>query len=99
MLLGSSVASLLFLLGWPLPCLRRPGRSQSETGQSAAGLSQQNKGKVRGRLQGLEVKIPTCLDPRLLIPGHPRGKIGMSKLDSGSDFPYAGMILSSWLDG
>ena len=63
------------------------------------GLSQQNKGKVRGRLQGLEVKIPTCLDPRLLIPGHPRGKIGMSKLDSMSDFPYAGMILSSWLGG
>ena len=45
------------------------------------------------------MKIPTWLDPRLLIPGHPRGKRGMSKFDSMSDFPYAGMILFSWLDG
>lgn len=29
------------------------GRRQSETGQSAMGLSQQNKGKVRRRFQGL----------------------------------------------
>ena len=52
-----------------------------------------------GVLGSLEVEIPIRLDPRLLISGHPRGKSGRSKSDSMSDFPYAGLILSSWLDG
>lgn len=46
----------------------------------------------------MEVKIPSWLDPRLLIPGHPRGEIGVSMFDSFSDFPYVNFILSSWLE-
>ena len=77
------------------------GRSQSGDRAVCHGaVTTEQGGSKEETPRSLEVNIPTWLEPRLRIPGHSRGKTGMSKFDSLSDSPYPrGKGMSKGQDG